>query len=221
MITVRPSRQLHPVRQSLLAVLAAILCGCAGSQIQATTQVSDHTLRHLELKAQGVAFITSSTVTGQEEDKQAMTMTFVDAMKRGRPDLRVITQPETLSAINRTGLTDEYKRMLEDYRVTGILNRKTLEQIAHATNVRYIAQLKLSGFRQESKNRFSALGLRIVETQITGLRMFLQVWDSKDGSIAWEGAHELTAAHDSTRESPVTLKNSIEEAAQHLIAKLP
>jgi len=205
----------------LAATLALALGGCAGPQSQATTLTSANHLKAADLRDQGLAFITSSSITGQEEDKQAMAMSFVNVMQRARPGLRIVPQSETLSAINRAGLANEYKKMLEDYAVTGILNRSILQDVARVTGARYVAQLKLSGFRQESKSRWGALGLRIVETQITVLRMFLQIWDSTDGSIAWEGGSELTSAHDSTSESTVAFKTAIEEAARNLIAHLP
>jgi len=201
--------------------LTLTLGGCAGQQTQSTTLTSPNHVKALELREKGLAFITSSSITGQEQDKQAMAMSFANVMQRARPNLRIVPQSETLSAINRAGLANEYRKMLEDYAVTGILSRNTLQEVARVTGVRYIAQLKLSGFRQESKSRWGALGLRIVETQITVLRMFLQIWDSNDGSIAWEGGSELTSAHDSMSESTVTFKSSIEEAAQTLVTQLP
>ncbi len=200
---------------------AIFICGCAGQQTQATTQVVARTLTIQDLQEKGIAFITSSSVTGQEEDKPAMAMAFAEVMKKARPGLRIVPQATTLSAINKAGLAAEYKQMLEDHRITGIFGRETLKKVANVTGVRYVAQLKLSGFRQESKERWGMLGLRIVETQITVLRLFLQIWDSEDGSIVWEGAQELTSAHDTTSEDIVTFKTAIEDAAVHLVMRLP
>lgn len=201
--------------------LSIFICGCANQQTQATTQVGENLLTRNDLQESGIAFITSSSVTGQEEDKPAMAMAFTQVMKNSRPDLRIVPQAATLSAINRAGLANEYRRMLEEHRVTGIFGRETLRKVADVTGVRYVAQLKLSGFRQESKDRWGTLGFRIIETHITVLRLFLQIWDSKDGSIVWEGAHELTSAHDTASEGTVTFKSSMEDAAQNLVMRLP
>ena len=205
----------------LAASLALTLGGCASPQSQATTLTSANHLKAADLRDQGLAFITSSSITGQEEDKQAMALSFANVMHEMRPQLRIMSQAESLSAINRAGLANEYRKMLEDYAVTGILNRATLREVARVTGARYVAQLKLSGFKQEAKSRFSALGLRLVETQVTVLRLFLQIWDSEDGSIVWEGGNELSTAHDSTIASTVAFKTAIEEAARNLIDHLP
>jgi hypothetical protein len=81
--------------------------------------------------------------------------------------------------------------------------------------------LKLAGFRQESKGRWGALGLRVFETKSTTARLFLQIWDSKEGAIAWEGGVEMTMAYESASEETVTFSSVIEASARRLIARLP
>lgn len=203
-----------------LAFIVA-LSGCVAPQIKATTQTLSFDLQQNDLQEGGIAFITSSSITGQEEDKQAMVMAFTEILKAEKPNLRVITLAQTLSAINKAGLSDSYKRMLENYHTTGLFEIRQLQEIARLANVRYIAHLKLSGFRQETKNRLGLLGLRLIDTRSTDIRLFLQIWDSKEGSIAWEGAQELTFARDSIAEDTVTFRSSIEEAARQLIKHLP
>lgn len=204
----------------LLGITLSI-SACIAPQTKATTQVTSFNLTKQNLQAGGLALITSSTVTGQEEDKQAVAMAFSEILASTRPQLKVVPLAETLSAINGADLTSAYKHMLEDYRITGIFEQKILEKIGQITQTRYIGQLKLGGFRQESKNRFGLLGLRIVDTKTTDIRLFLQIWDSRNGSVAWEGSQELTSARDSLREETVTFKSSVEEASRQLIKNLP
>ena len=205
----------------LLAALIFALAGCKSTQIYPSLQEHRISLRPGDLEASGIAFITPSTVTGQEQEKQAVAFTFADVIKRDRQGLRVVTLAETLSAINKAGLADAYKRMYDDYRDTGLLSRDVLKQIGAATGARYLAQLKLQGFGQGAKERFGALGLRIVETQFAHVRLFFQIWDSSDGSIVWEGMQEMRISQDTVTEEPVMLRAMIERTAHDLIAKLP
>jgi len=142
-------------------------------------------------------------------------------MAAQRPGIKVVTLAETLSAVNRTGLVDAYRRMYEDYRDTALLPADVLRRLGTSTGARYIGQLKLQGFSQNSKNRLGILGLRIIDTQLGDARLYFQIWDSRDGSIAWEGMQELRIAMDTTKESPVTLRELLERSAHDLIAKLP
>ena len=132
-----------------------------------------------------------------------------------------MTLPETLGAINSSGLAGEYRQMFEDSRLSGIFSRDTLQKISHVTGVRYLAQLKLGGLRQESKNRWGLLGIRMLETKTTSLRLFLQIWDGENGSVAWEGAEELTFSYESLKEDPVSFKTVVERSANELLARLP
>lgn len=212
----------------LVIGLALLLPGCASQKFRAetrqivpTTQVLAINLRSEDLRAGGIAFITPSSVTGQEEDKQALALAFNEVLLSVRPDLRVVPLPQTLSAVNRVGLTREYRQMFEDYRLTGIFDREILQKVAGVTKTRYLAQLKLGAFKQESKSRFGMLGLRVLETKTSTIRLFLQIWDSNDGSVAWEGAQESTVSHESLAEEYVSMKNIVQESARDLVTNLP
>ena len=205
---------------SAFAVAAALL-GCAIPQTHSSIQHRALTLQPQDLERHGLAFITPSTVTGQEEEKQAVALTFSEVLKKKRPDIPVMTLPQTLSAVNQSGVEDSYRRMFEDYRDTGLFKLDSLQSVSRATGMRYLGQLKLSGFTQGSDGRLGVFGLRVFSTKIARLRLFFQIWDSKDGSIAWEGMEELEYTEDTPKERTVTLKKVIDKAASDLIERLP
>jgi hypothetical protein len=208
--------------RALTAVLVLLAAGCSSApHYFPNFQQHAISLGAGQLETGGVAFITPSTVTGQEQEKQGVALTFADIMKAERPTLRVITLAETLGAVNRVGLADEYRHMYEHYHDTGLFPNSVLRRIGQAAGVRYLAQLKLQGFSQGSKNRFGIFGLRLVETQYADVRVFLQIWDSRDGSIAWEAMQELRIALDTTSEQPVMLRHLLERSARDLVARLP
>jgi hypothetical protein len=210
------------MKRTTAIVLVVALTGCSLQPTYYQTQKEEAiSLRKGDLESAGIAFITPSTVTGQEQEKQAVALAFADVLKQQRPGLKVTTLAETLSAVNRAGLAEPYKRMYDDYRDTGLFSSDTLRRVSQATATRYVAQLKLQGFGQSSKGRFGLLGLRLVDTLIGDIRVYLQIWDSRDGSIAWEGMQELRISRDSTTEEPVTMHILLERSAQDLVAKLP
>ena len=186
-----------------------------------TVQDQVISLKKGELDAYGIAFITPATVTGQEQEKEAVALTFTDVLKVERPGLKVYTLAETLGAVNKAGLAEVYKRMYDEYRDTGLFSAEALRRVAAAVGARYIAQLKLQAFNQGSKNRFGFLGLRIVETQHADVRLFLQIWDGRDGSIAWEAMQELRIARETMTEEPLMLRQVLEHSARELILRLP
>ncbi len=206
---------------SLLAVLIVINTGCARQQIHASVKFENIALSSNDLESHGLGFITPSTVTGREQDIQSLAFIFARMLEEDRPQIHVVGLPETLSAINRAGLSDEYKQMYIDYSDTGIFKQPSLKKAGYVAGVRYLAQLKLSGFEQGSKGRFGMLGWRMVQTKQASIRLFLQVWDSENGAIVWEGTEELTYSNDSFSERPVTFQLVVEEVARNLLSKLP
>jgi len=209
-------------RTIVFALAAALLGGCSTGLLyypKVNEQVIS--LSKGDLEAAGIAFMTPSTVTGQEQEKEAVALTFTDILKAERPGLKVIPLAATLGAVNKAGLADTYRRMYEDYRDTGLFPGEALRRVGAATGTRYLAQLKLQNFNESSKNRFGLLGFRLVDTQYADLRLFFQIWDARDGSIAWEAMQELRITRESTTEEPLMLRRLVERSAQELIAKLP
>ena len=204
-------------------VAAVALClGCATiPQTYRSLHHRSYTLMPLDLESYGVAFITPSTVTGQEEEKQAVASLFTEVLAAERPAIPLLSLPQTLSAVNRAGIELKYTNMFEDYRNTGLFKLDSLREIGKATNKRYLAQLKLSGFTQGSDGRLGVFGLRVIKTQTARLRLVFQIWDSHDGSIAWEALEELEYAEDSLMERTVTLRTLMEKAARDLVECLP
>lgn len=206
----------------VLAIAGALLlAGCFPMQIYPTLQQRGISLRAGDLESHGIGFITPSAATGQEEEKQAVALVFAETMQQERKAIRVVPLAELLGAVNRAGLADEYTRMYNDYRDTGLLKREILRQVGAVTGVRYIAQIKVQSFGQSAKERFGILGLRIVETKSAGLRLFFQIWDAHEGTVAWEATQELHYSFDTTTEEQLTLPRVVGHAARDLVSKLP
>jgi heme-degrading monooxygenase HmoA len=209
-------------RMRALVLTLTILGGCTTAPVYyRTVNEQAITLGKGDLEIGGIAFITPSTVTGQEQEKEAVALTFTDTLKSERPGLKVSTLAQTLGAVNRNGLADAYKRMYEEARDTGLFSAEVLRRVGAATGTRYLAQLKLLAFSQSSKGRFGFLGLRVVETQYADARVFFTIWDSRDGTVAWEAMQELRIARESTTEEPLMLRRVLEHSARELIARLP
>ena len=217
-----PRSPLYHFRLWSTVAAAAACLGCATvPQTYKSLHHRSYTLAPQDLERNGVAFITPSTVTGQEEEKQAVASLFTEVLAAERPAIPLLSLPQTLSAVNRAGIELKYTNMFEDYRNTGLFKLDSLREIGKATNKRYLAQLKLSGFSQGSDGRLGVFGLRLVKTQSARLRLVFQIWDSHDGSIAWEALEELEYAEDSLMERTVTLRTLMEKAARDLVECLP
>lgn len=211
----------NKIRLFFVMVAAVLLGGCFGTQIYPTVQERNISLRPGDLETHGIAFITPSAATGQEEEKQAIALVFAETLREERKNVRVVPLAQTLSAVNQAGLADAYKRMYEDYRDTGLFKADILQKIGGATGTRFLAQIKVQGFGQGAKERFGAFGFRIVETKTARVRLFFQIWDSSNGTVVWEATEEVHYSYDTFTEEQLTLPKVVGRAAKDLIAKLP
>jgi len=203
------------------AAAVVMLGGCAVPQIYPTVRERNISLQPGDLEAHGIAFVTPSAATGQEEERQAIALIFAETLREKRQNVRVVALAQTLGAVNQAGLADAYRRMYAYYRETGLFKADILAQIGKATQTRYLAQIQVQGFDQDAKDRFGAFGLRLVETKRATVRLFFQVWDSQNGTVAWEATDEVHYAYDTMTEEQLTLTRVVGQAAQDLIAKLP
>lgn len=198
------------------------MSGC--SVVDQTQYDVEHTsiaLGPADLEAGGIGFLTPAAATGREADKQALAMSFAKTLQDVRPETRVVPLPKILSAVNAADLDQEYKQMYRDYLETGILEGSILGRVGEVGEVRYVAQLSLAGFTQWSSGRWSLLGVHLLDTEQANLRIFIQIWNVEDATVAWEGSAELNYAYETGAERRVTFSDVAQLAAERLFAELP
>ncbi|MEX0958210.1 MAG: hypothetical protein WDZ63_02885 [Burkholderiales bacterium] len=204
----------------LILLLVTALTACATPrQVPPDIQVSS-ALPDGVFGSHAIAFLTPSTSGGQEDDKQSLAFAFATTLTEARPEVRVVTLAQTLGAVNRAGMTRDYERMYEGFRATGVLDRKVLAKLRGITGARFFALLQLGDFHREAGARALAPGLA-ADTERARIRLFLQVWDSIDGTVAWEGLNEAVYSSDTPDEKTVSFRSVVERAAGDLIALLP
>jgi hypothetical protein len=118
------------------------------------------------------------------------------------------------------GLTREYADMVTACVRTGILNRVGLEKSGRALHATHVFQPILAWFSQSMSGRLSILGLRILQTRVTALRLTLQLWDTRTGVILWESSGEATLAGEDIRESRIPFDEIARRLWSHMLDDL-
>ena len=208
-------------RRALLGLLASLGACTFAPQHYSQPEIRADSLGKGELARGGLAILTPSAATGQEEDRQTLALLFTEALARARPDIAIVPLPDVLSAVNRHDLVARYQQLYYDYRLTGVFQQDVLQRLGEATGARYLGQIKLARFDQGAKSRFGLFGLSVLQTQFAHMRMFFQVWDAGTGAVVWEGIDELTVSVETSRERPVTLRAIAQEAARDFATRLP
>jgi len=173
------------------------------------------------MAAGGLAVLTPTAAFGQEENRQSVAQIFASSMGSLRPNVPTVPLAETLSRLNAASFAAPYKTMYDTYAQTGLFDREALQAVGKAVGVRYLVQLKLQSFAQSSKPRFGYLGLNVLQTQTASVRLYAQIWDSREGRIVWEQSAEAARQIESIRERPVTMESVVETAVQELVKQMP
>ena len=117
----------------------------------------------------------------------------VNALAKAQPPIRAIPVYDTVSIINERGLAQNYVDLLSNFGPRGILELQLLRRIGSALGSRYLLLPGLGEFNQTIVDKYEVLGLKLVRTRVTTLRLWLQLWDAQTGHLLWESAGELTA----------------------------
>jgi hypothetical protein len=97
-----------------------------------------------------------------------------------------------LSLLNEQGLARDYADLISGYASGGILERQRLRRIGSALASRYLMLPGLAEFDQTLIDKYEVIGLKLVRTRLTTLRLWLQLWDAQTGQIVWESGGEVT-----------------------------
>ncbi len=206
----------------VVLLLLLFAAGCASmDQFEYDTEHESLSLQAGDLAAGGIGFLTPAAATGREADKQALALSFAKKLQLMYPQIRVVTLPHVLSAVNAADLDEQYKQMYRDYLETSILEGSILRSIGEVSEVRYFAQLSLASFQQSRQRRFGFFGLRVSQTESANIRVFVQIWDAHNASVAWEGFVEFNFSYETSAEAPVTFQDVAELAAEQLFSELP
>ncbi len=206
---------------SVLTLLLFILSCSAGAFKQ--LNVNSHILfKEVDDLSNGkIGFLTTTVGTGEEKYRRITMNILAEVIEKNRKDLKIVPPSLGFSLINSKNLTEVYARGKRDYEVTGIWDREVLRKIGEAMGVRYLIQPELIKFERWTNTRINLVGIRLMETRESTVRVFMQIWDAETGAIVWEGASEATFAKDSLKSKPVEFEDIIRIAWQDLVNKLP
>ena len=85
---------------------------------------------------------------------------------------------------------------------------------------RYLAKISLANFEQSQVERFGVAGIRVLTTNSTRIRLFLEVWDSATGQIVWYANEELAIAADRATEEDLSVRGASVRAISEMMATL-
>lgn len=177
-------------------------------------------LTYASLEDHGIGVLTPSIVTGRETDKQIIGEVLSDVLEASIDMTNVVPLALLLNRVNVAGLAETYAASLAMYDASGIIPRSSIGQLGEAAGARYLAKLSLANFEQSQVERFGVAGIRVLTTNRTRIRLFLEVWDSQSGQIVWYANEELNIASERATEEDLTVRGAATRAISEMMATI-
>lgn len=176
---------------------AALTVGCTPlylSDTHTTSTPRPQFFNVTELAREQVATLGLLTPAGLQGFNPPLSHALNAALTEASPSIRGIAAHETVNVLNQQGLATEYGTLIAGFGRGGILESEPLRRIGSALSSRYVLLPGLAEFNQVIIDRLSIYGWNFIQSRVTTLRLWLQLWDTQTGQIVWEAAGEVTVA---------------------------
>ena len=176
---------------------AALIVGCTPlylSDTHTTSTPRPPSFNVTELAREQVATLGLLTPASLQGFNPPLSHALSAALSEASPPIRGIAAHETLNMLNEQGLGAEYSSLIASFGRGGILEREPLQRIGSALSSRYVLLPGLAEFNQVIIDRLSIYGWNFIQSRVTTLRLWLQLWETQTGKILWESSGEVTMA---------------------------
>ena len=182
---------------TVLVFATALLVGCTPlylSDTHTTSTPRSQLFNVADLARDAVVTVGLLSPAGLQGFNPVLSHALIAALSEASPPIRGIAAHETVNMLNEQGLAAEYGTLIAGFGRGGILERKPLQRIGSALSSRYVLLPGLAEFNQVIIDRLGIHGWNLIQSRVTTLKLWLQLWDTQTGKILWESAGEVTVA---------------------------
>lgn len=206
------------LRIGVLIIGILLLTNCAIIEPINTSCVSykSQTFQYSDLQNSKIAILPVLAGEGWEGFRRGTGDELTNAFRNVFVSQNILSPTQTLNLINDSDLSREYASVIEDYRTSGILNKKILKDLGEAVRVKYMVYSEVR--EDETLSSFSTGTYSSVYTKTKSANIYSQLWDIQTGDIVWEGFGG--GAMTSTGSQPAVLNNLIKIASTGLAERI-
>jgi hypothetical protein len=204
--------------------MVAVMTGCSSSiygwQVRTSSSGFSPSFDPGVLGQEPVAVLAALTMPGLRGNEVGLDYMLGEVLHRVAPQIRIVSQQQTVTKINQQGLAQEYAQMRTDAEQSHILNHESLKKIGEVIGARFVFQPRLAAFTQNMYDRwtFPAFGVVISQTRQSDVRISVQLWDVKTGELLWGSMAEGTMQSEAFAKNPVFLEDTFRVTLGSIIA---
>jgi hypothetical protein len=185
------------VCKAILSCWTVVVAGCTPlylSDTHTTSTPRSQALDVAQLAREPVATFGLIAPAGFQGFSATLSYALIAALSEASPPVRGIPDYETVNMLNGQALTAEYSDLIAGFARSGTLERERLQRIGTGLGSHYVLLPGLAEYNQVIIDRISIYGWNVIQSRVTTLRLWLQLWDTKMGQILWQSTGEITLA---------------------------
>jgi hypothetical protein len=182
---------------AMLAFLLALVAGCAPLHLWDTHTTSTSKPKSFHVAAlarEPVATFGVIAPASLQGFNSFVSGALIAALAEASPPIQSIPTRETMNSLNDQGLAADYAELIAGFVRSGILERERLQRIGSSLSSRYVLLPGLAELKEVMVDRIGFYGWNFIQSRVTTLRLWLQLWNTQSGQILWESAGEITMA---------------------------
>lgn len=210
------------IRLGLVLILTPLFLGCAGLGITRTDQSSSSEIYRVnsfsfsKLQEGNYTYLTPFLQINEKSQKPFYLGHLIQATEESHMPQNAFVHPNVAkSTINQARLTGKYEEMWKTYRETGVLDMNVARELGDEIGVKYLFVPIIVEKRESSHDRVMwtpiLFSVWLSRTYITTVRLQLQIWNVREGYIAWEGYTDITEVKENLQSDPASLKHVVKE----------
>jgi hypothetical protein len=133
------------------------------------------------------------------------SLSLSSALSEASRPIKNIPAYDTVNRLNDQRLAADYADIMSDFGRSGILDRARLTRIGTALGVKYVFLPGIADFSQVLTDRLDLAGWKAIKNRVIYLKLWLQLWDTKQGHLLWESAGEVTVASEILKDQVVPI----------------
>lgn len=209
----KPRLSLIPLR-TMLILFVMLPVGCAGSlygwHVRTNSSPLSPKFNQAVLTQEPVAIFGALAPARLLGSETGLDTILAQVLNTVAPSIKVITQQEAASLINKSVLASEYTRMRNEALQSHLLDGGSLRKLGTAIGTRYVFQPKLIEFMQIMKDRWELppIALKVSRIRSSIMRLSLQLWDMQTGELIWTSLAETTLESEAVGQDPIYFEDT-------------
>lgn len=213
------------MKRVLIFFVPLFFFGCSANNLQQKictvkiTHISSERCKLVDAPESKAGVFLAQVSTGQEQYSRTASNSLARVLKNSGNDLKILSFSELANEINKKEIWQEYSTAVSFYKENGMLRKSDLQFIGEKLDLDYFIMPLVLDIKRWDVNRFSAVGVKLLNTHKICIVVTMEIWDSKAINI-FSATSDITIADERIKETPISIEDAFDQAWLAILQQL-